>query len=771
MDDKSYKDYVEEIDLQRYWLILKRRWLPATLTCVACAGAAVAYSISSKSEIYQASGKIFFQVERSSSLTGVDEGISDIRRTVGRSDPLQNQANIIQSRSVLEDVIEKLELRDSDGNLRDVGVISQGLTVRPQGGSDILRVEHQSPDPEFTASVVNQIMASYIERNIAINRSEATAARKFVEAQLPDAEAEMDQAASNLREFQERNQIVSSEVAAGSAVGQLASLDEQVNAGRIQLAELTTRVSELQSLLGLPLETAKQLDALSNDPGIQGASQQLLEVQTLLASQRSRYTESHPTIANLQRQEAALAALLEDRIGRLLGQEEFRLQEDGITVSDLQVSSIDRQLTSQLVDAEIQRLSLASRLDGLLSTRQEEAEKANLFPSLIERERELQQQLQIAKGNYETLLRRLQEAELAENQVVGTAEILELAQAPAFPLPVSNSKLLLAGVGAGVFLGISVAIFLDLIDKSIKTVKDAEALLGYVLLGLIPSFESDSGDSTSSLQILEEGEISPRIIALGQSKPMVAAAYQMLQANLKFISSDMVSRAITITSSVPQEGKSEVCANLAATMAQTGKRVLLVDADMRSPSQHHFWNVINSIGLSHILVGEGTLEQGLHQVSKNLTLLTAGVVPPNPLALVDSERMGQLVQTLLTDYDYVLFDTPPLLGAADAGMLGKASDGVLLVARPRWVDSASALSAKSLLERSGAKVLGLVANGVDIYNEHDDYVSQIKAGAYPYHQKSGNVSSEAKKKDRAILPSFFTEKYSATGDDDELFKL
>lgn len=761
MDSKNYQEYVEEIDLQRYWLVLKRRWLPSVLVFAACCMAGGALLASSRETVYQADGKLFLRVERFTALTGIGLG-SGVKGTIGLSDPLKNQAAIIRSTPVLEDVVEALGLRDDEGNYRSPEFIKSGLSVRPQGGTDVLVVEHLSPDARFSTAIVNQVMTSYLEYSVALNRSAATAARKFVEEQLPPAKAEMDEAANALLQFQLANQSIDLESEAGNAVERISDLDVRISDLGIQLTEVNTRIAQLTQLLEIPLEEAQQADTLTSAPSVQTLLSELLSIQTTIASQRSRYTEEHPTIASLQRQEAAVSELLNETIEEVLGAEGFT-EDREVSLRFLQMSGLGRQLTAQLADAELTRLSLSTQLDSLQQLRTTESNRAATFPTLSKRREELQQRFALARQAYENLQARLRESQLAENQLVGNAEILELAQEPAYPLTASNRRLLFGSLGGGLFLAVATAFFLDLIDKSIKTVKDGEVLLGYTLLGLIPQFGQASEDEVYDATLEHAGQRSPRIIAYDQSQPMAAAAYQMLQANLKFISSDVTRRAITITSSVPQEGKSEVCANLAATMAQAGKKVLLVDADMRSPSQHHLWNVLNQVGLSHVLVGEGKLESALQIVSDNLTLLTAGVIPPNPLALVDSERMGKLVQQLLQEFDYVLFDTPPLIGAADAAMLGKVSDGVLLVMRPRWVDSSSAISTKSLLSRSGTEVLGIVANGVNIRNEHDDYVSQIKAGAYPYAK---GVIPERKRRESPLTSLIST----SNNDEEDPFK-
>jgi capsular exopolysaccharide synthesis family protein len=148
---------------------------------------------------------------------------------------------------------------------------------------------------------------------------------------------------------------------------------------------------------------------------------------------------------------------------------------------------------------------------------------------------------------------------------------------------------------------------------------------------------------------------------------------------------------------------------------------LLVDGNLHFPSLHHVWDLTNSVGLSNILVGEAKFETTVKEVMPGLDLLTAGVIPPNPISLLDSKRMAALIESFVRDYDCVIFDMPPLAGIADAAILGSMTDGILLVVRPGVVDSSSARAAKDFLLRSGQNVLGLVANGVNIQNEPESY--------------------------------------------------
>jgi succinoglycan biosynthesis transport protein ExoP len=734
MDNKTkgkttdYRDYIEEFDFQRYWLVLKRRWLPASLVFLASLAAAIYYG-STRKPVYQSTGKLLFKIDQASALTGIGTELGRLEAVNEfGGDPLATQASIIEATPVLQETIKDLDLRTDEGEYISPTALSRALTVEPLETSDIISVAFVGDDPRQSAAIVNQVMENYVEFNVAMNRSEATAAREFVERQLPKAEAEVEQAAEALRRFKTQNQVFALDTETTATVDAVNVLNDQINQTTAALADARTQADLLRGQLNMPLDQALTIDKLSQAPGVQQALVDLQVIQTELASEKTRYTDNHPAVQTLIQQEAALQNLLNRRVAESLG------RSVEVSPDQLQMTDLTRDLTSRLAQAEVSRTSLVEQIQALNDARNAYIARAQSFPSLEKQQLELEQRLTAASAAYETLLERLQEAQLAENQQVGSAQIIETAVIPTSAAGSGLGMYLAGGMLGGGLLAIAAAFLLDLVDKSVKTVKDAEALLGYTLLGLIPKF-STNGEEGAMRSYGDRAGSSPRVVTQGSHYPFISGAYQMLQANLKFISSDKSLKSLVVTSSIAQEGKSEVCANLAATMAQAGKRVLLVDADLRSPSQHHMWGVLNTVGLSHVLVGEGKLNDALLEVADNLTLLTAGVVPPNPLALLDSERMANIVETLSQQYDYVIFDTPPLAGAADSAVLGKVTSGVLLVLRPRMVDSASVVAAKSLLERADANVLGFIANGVDIRNEHDDYVSLTKSQLYGQSEK------------------------------------
>ncbi|WP_143288406.1 tyrosine-protein kinase family protein, partial [Calothrix rhizosoleniae] len=265
------------------------------------------------------------------------------------------------------------------------------------------------------------------------------------------------------------------------------------------------------------------------------------------------------------------------------------------------------------------------------------------------------------------------------------------------------------------------ALVLDLIDQSLKTVQEAKELFQYTLLGIIPSF--DNNRQQNWLWKPKSEEQIPKLVGRDISQFPIGDAYQILQSNLNFLS-DQQLKSIVVTSSVPKEGKSFVAANLAMAMAQMGSKVLLVDADMRHPTQHHIWNLAlkNVVGLSNLITNQVSLDIPIERVMQNLFVLPSGTLPPNPLSLLNSQRMAELVKGFIHDYDLVVFDTTSILGTADATTLGRLTDGMLLVVRPGIVEWNSANTTKELLSQSSQNILGMVVNDVSKKREPDSYM-------------------------------------------------
>lgn len=201
------------------------------------------------------------------------------------------------------------------------------------------------------------------------------------------------------------------------------------------------------------------------------------------------------------------------------------------------------------------------------------------------------------------------------------------------------------------------------------------------------------------------------LITYHRPKSPFAEAYRTLRTNLGFASVDHSYRSILVSSTSPQDGKSTTIANLAVTLAQAGKRVMLLDCDLRKPVLHHIFKVDNHQGVTNCLMHQVTIEEVAHEgVVENLTLVTSGPIPPNPAEMLGSERTRSLWPALLGKYDYVLIDAPPILAVADASILASQVDGVILVVRYAATRYDLAKKAKEQLLNANAHIIGVVLN-------------------------------------------------------------
>jgi capsular exopolysaccharide synthesis family protein len=315
---------------------------------------------------------------------------------------------------------------------------------------------------------------------------------------------------------------------------------------------------------------------------------------------------------------------------------------------------------------------------------------------------------------------------VVENKTTGNAEVVEAALPPETG---STGRLIFLTLGglAGLLLATTSMAIADNRDKSLRNLKDIKALFGFPLLGVIPSFDEKSILRESGLDV-----IASPVLVRDVPGSFISEVYRMIQANLRSLGGDRKLKVVLVTSSVDGEGKSTVAANLAAAMAQLGRNILLVDADLRNPAQHDIWQLSNLEGLSNLLSGQTGVSPTLCPGIEHLEILTAGEVTSNPLALLDTQTMTSLIESAADRYDLIVIDAPSLLTKADALSLSQISDSILLVARPGVVDRESAAMAKETLERSDRNILGLVVNGAN----RNDFTSSL------YYPKLNMVDGE-----------------------------
>jgi polysaccharide biosynthesis transport protein len=707
---------------QEYWQILKRRWLPA-LAVFASVLALTAYTTLKEKAVYEAEGKLLFKkTTPGSALTELGKELGQLTPAAEQSNPLTTELELIRSVEIVEKTINRLHLKDEENNhtLKKKDFLKQ-LTVATIRGADILTVSYKDKDPKIAADVVKTMMNYYLENNQKVNRLEAVSVRQFIEKKLPNSEKTMRKAAAELSKFKEDNKVVNLEQEASSAVTVMAGLESQIDQAKSDLIKANTKSKAFEDQLQMNPQQALAASTLSQSSTVQEALKEYKQIERQLAIEQNRYVETSPIITRLQTNKATMKALLDKQIQQVLG------GQQPLQNQSLQIGDVKPKLIEEFIKVDVERQGLAERVTLLSNALAGYKQRVKVLPKLEKEKRELERKLQEAEADYQELQKKLQEIRITENQQVGNARIIQKPSVPEEPMSSRKSLLLVSGTLLGTLLAIAAALVLESQDKSVKTIEEARELFGLTLLGVIPFQRNPDKNTRRNSWWLKSAsqdlELSPRPIVVRDTPyTSSSAAYRMLQANLRFLSSDKELKVIVVSSSLPQEGKSTVSANLAVAIAQLGRKVLLVDADMHCPVQHRIWELSNQVGLSNVIVGQAELKSAIAKVMDNLDVLTCGVIPPNPMALLDSQRITLLIKQFSASYDAVIIDTPAVNVAADALILGNKADGILLVVRPGVLNSGTVAFAKELLKKSSQHVLGIVVNGVSLKNEpHSHY--------------------------------------------------
>jgi capsular exopolysaccharide synthesis family protein len=720
MSEKSMESRESiDLDLSRYLLILKRSWLPAATIFTATVMLSVVATMFMKPS-YEAEGKLLFRIPSFKVVgnnllpTSAEGGSSgDLKSLIATQNPINTQIEVISSPALLQKTIDKLQLKNKEGEPLKAKDLQKSLVFKIIAATDVLRITYASRDPEEAAAVVNTVMNVYLDNDILTNRSEAGATRQFIAKQIPQTQEAVDKAERELRIFRQKNRIADLGEETKSAVNIIGNLDQEINTVQAQLDEVNAQTNELRQKINLNSQNALAVSALSQSPGVQGILTQLQDIDRQLASERSRFQDDNPTIINLEAKKANLKTLLKQQISQTIG------NDVEVPQNLLQIGELRQGLIQNFLQSEVQRFGLTKRLSSLANSRSSYEQRVRSIPQLVQNQRELERKVEVAESTYQNLLKKVQELQLVENTNTPSSRIISQALVPSDPIAGKKIIVLLLGVMFGLFLATTTVLFLGMRDRSLKTLKEVRDIFRYTLLGIVPLSDKKVRSRYSTTE-----SITQTIAVRDTPHSLISEMYRMIQANLKFLSSDKVLKTIVVTSAIPKEGKSTVSANLAAAIAQLGRKVLLIDADMRVPSQHHLWQLTNAVGLSEVLVGQAEFNTAVSKVMDNLDVLSAGVRPPNPLALLDSKRMASLIESFSSqyNYDFVIIDAPPLLLAADALTLSQMTDGILLVARPGLIDSNSANAAQEMLDRSNYNVLGLVVNGIIDKNESSTYL-------------------------------------------------
>ncbi|WP_041430557.1 GNVR domain-containing protein [Synechococcus sp. PCC 6312] len=486
-----------DVDIQSYLGLVRRHWLGFTLTFSSVLVLSGLYAVT-RIPVYEANGLIWIQKQnQASALIGI-QGVpgGDLSSVAGN--PLNTQIAIFRTDNVLEKAAKLFNI-DSTGISPSTSAskLGSGMSVSQVPRTDLLNVSFRSPDQAVAVKAVDNLMSSFIANSIRLSQIQKTAAREFIESQLPNAEKNLIANLNKLTSFKQDFNIVSLDAQTGSLIQELANLQQSIQTTQVQLVGLQNTQVGLEALLGVSAVKANQLKLLAESAGIQASVVELQKTEAELTALSSRYRQNHPEVLLLKRQRDAQSNALQNQISELLGNQENSVNQ---SPAQIQLGSSTISLLTQVVTNEFQIKSLIKQVDLLKSKIDEKNKVVEQLPSLQRRLLQLQLEYDVSSARYSALLKSLQDAQLSENQDVGNAVIVQQAKISPIPVSVDPERIIFLGGVFGLLIGFGIAFLLEQLDNFVHSENEIQEIFASMpTLATIPVlYESEKKVSPSS---------------------------------------------------------------------------------------------------------------------------------------------------------------------------------------------------------------------------------------------------------------------------------
>ncbi len=706
--ETTLRDYLD--------LFLARWWL---LAAAVAAGLVTALAVSMLTpRVYRGTATVV--VDRTGLWSGqlAENGPFGLLGGQGGADTVETLTEIVKSRAVAEKAIDRLgdPPAQRDAALRD---LQAGLQVQRVRNADIIRIQAEGSTPAAAAVAANAVAEAFIGWNLDARRAQATAGRVFIEGQLENVGRELRASEDALAQYEARGGQVALSEQTKLAITKLADFEAQRRAASVEAQAVEASLSGARSALNQQAPTVPASFQVADDPVASHLRQQLASLEVDLAGLKEQFTDRSPQVI-------ATKAQIEEVKARLRQLTAQRTASQTVTLNPLQ-----QDLAAQIIKLQVEREALRARESALGATVRRYTLDTRRFPATEISLARLTRDVKVAEGTYLLLSQKLQEARIAEASIVGDLRIVDRAVPSGVPVRPRTGMNTLFGALLGLMLGVAGVFVLEALDTTFKTPQEAGEYLGLPVLATVPLWRGAPAGT---------GQI-PLVIGEHRWLPL-AEAFRHLRTSLLYCSPDRPLRTLQITSAVPGEGKSFVAANLAIAMSEMDRKVWLMECDLRRPHLALAFRPETDHGLSELLVDELGLEQVLHQTPiANLRLMPGGRTPPNPAELLGSRKMRAFLSGELEGADFVVLDAPPVLPVTDAAVLAPAVDGVLFVVDLRRTPREAARRARQQLEAVGARVVGVVVNGLTSarsgYYHYSNYYSGYPARSRPAAADSG----------------------------------
>ncbi|HAC66296.1 MAG TPA: hypothetical protein DCF68_22860 [Cyanothece sp. UBA12306] len=691
------------------WL-RRRFWLIGSIS-LAVSLSAVSYAFT-RAPVYEESFQILVDTPGDSNR-GLPGGInSSLGNFLGVSTNSDNyfltQIQILYSYKIIAPVLEKLNKvfppETEEEKVEYQAFIENQLSINRPKDTNIIIVSYQDIDPRKVTFILNELAKVYLDYSLNDPRMKKTQGLQFVEDQLPKLDQEVSSLQKELERFRKKHNFIDPQSQSRILSSNLTNIIQKKQENQSLLQEQEIRYRNLQQQLAMGEQEAIDLTALSESPRYMNLLEKLREVDTKLAEESTRFTEDNPTIKKLRQQRRNLVPLIEEEAQAILG----NIPQTSLTDLTALTSpnTIREDILSSLLKAETQLEELRARQKELIGLendiRQEIAQLARLTSEYVD----LQRKIEIANQSLTSYLVFQQELELERAKTIYPWRLVSEIRTPEEPVS-GPLKLSVLGTFMGIVLGMGAGLLAEKLDDTFHNAEELKQETRLPLLATIPQLPR---------KLLQNKTDFP---GSNPNFSLFLEAFLGLQTNLVLLNPKQTIKSLTISSAIPEEGKSTVAAHLAQAAAKMGQKVLLVDGDLRLPQLHHQPGLTssNQYSLEDILNQDLAPDQAItiSPLNPNLYVLVGTAKSPNPSASLSCEKFATLSRQWQEKFDLVIFDAPPLLGLVDAKLLTAKTDGLLLVVRLDKTNKDLVKKAVEEMQSAQLPILGLVANQAQPY--------------------------------------------------------
>lgn len=708
----------DSFDFQEYLAIIhRRRWaMLATILVVVILG--MLYTLTRK-PVYESTAMILVVTHGSSGSGGSGDFplLNDLQAlTQGRS--IDTQQEIISSQDLLDKAYKNLSAATRKSGFNDDPHIPEwSYKITTKKDTDVLVVACRAYTKWAAVELANGIADTYFKQDLERNSHSTSQARIYAEDQMASIEKELRRANISLAQYKQKSGLIDASKQLEVFSEYIAKLNADLDDSKHQYAANQRAISTLRQQLGRQKEQVLSQSTMTNNPEFMSAVENINQLNMKRAAAMQVYTVGSKEVKQLDGQINSEQARLKRIAGTIVGSKTTAR------------NPIWDSMYGKYTEALVNDTALSTRIHVLGNTLDSLMKQSTKLPN---KERELSERMQkvaMLANTYEMLSQKYYALLITERSMLPNGELVSQARPATRASSPRKARDGVLFILLGAVLSLIVAIVLDRMDIRVHDQAYVERVTGLPTLGVVPLIEDDT----------------PRLISDADNNSTLLESYRILRSNVAFSSIDREIKLLAVSGPGRGEGKSTNAANIAIAMAMDGKKVLIVDCDMRRPSLHRVFGVSRSVGLTNVVTKKAKVEDAIFKTKiENLSVLPSGPIPPNPPEVLNSTHCRELLRGLTNDYDLVLLDCPPCAGLSDVQVVSTMVDGLLLIVSINQTLKPHLLITMQTLARVDAPVIGTVLNKMDVRRQGYYYYYY----SYNYSQEAGDQKPTPQRKKR-----------------------